>query len=956
VEGQWKGKGGEWEAYKDQLPSDADLKSWYPGRSGLGAVAGDVSGRLDFWDFDDRTAYEAYVDAARGLGSGELIDRIEAGYCDDTAGGGVRWVTRYPETFSRWETDRNGKLVLSNIKLARRPKLPSEKQHEKDTVKTLIEMPAYAILAPTNGKVHPSGKAYTRRAGGFATIVDITMEEREFLMDLARSFDQMPRPKVGAHPPKGDKATTGDRPGDDYNAKAAWKNVLVGWTELFTKGGLTYWCRPGKRGGVSATTGLRTGGSDLLHVFTSSTEFDEGKNYDKFGAYTVLNHHGDFNEAARSLGKAGYGSKRVKDAADRAERTSKGEKETEPRAAIDPEIESTEYRLEKGRIEWRHRTKEKPDGDWVPLTNFSALIVGDILLDDGIEQVRYIEIEASFGKRSRCFKIPSSQFAAMNWPAEHLGASAAVRPGQGAKDRTRYAIQVLSGVLDEARVFTATGWTQIDGAWVFMHGGGALGPLGPLSGIEVDLPVELANFVLPAHGGKDDLAADVRASLAMRNVAPDRVTIPLMGGIARAPLGDPDFGIHISGLTGAQKSQLGALAQQHFGSLMTGSALPCNWSSTANSLEASASSAKDVLLVIDDFVPQGTAVDRARLNGTADRVFRALGNRQGRGRLGADTRQRRVRAPRALIVSTGEETPGGQSLRARLVIVEMHRGDVDLERLTIAQKDAADGAYARAMVGYLKWMAPQIEKLREELRTIKDERRAMLPAGVHARTADAFAQLYAAWVIWLRFCVHAKAAVEEEVAKILGEVWQTLVDLAGEQAVLQRESDPVDRFYALLNGLLLSGKAHIADVDDPSKPAEQSTPPAMGWKFYGERILSDGSKEDIWHSQGPCIGWWALDGIYLEAEVAYAQTQQLGGQGGEGIGIASHTLWRRMNDRKLLLTTDTRGGKLRFKVRKNVGGERTPVLHIAHSMTPYPTKSGPSGQSGPEQDNNDDFQ
>jgi hypothetical protein len=70
----------------------------------------------------------------------------------------------------------------SGEKLARRPKEPHEKKHEKDNVKALIELPSFSILAPTNGKVHPSGRAYTRRSGGFGTITSYTVEERAALI------------------------------------------------------------------------------------------------------------------------------------------------------------------------------------------------------------------------------------------------------------------------------------------------------------------------------------------------------------------------------------------------------------------------------------------------------------------------------------------------------------------------------------------------------------------------------------------------------------------------------------------------------------------------------------------------------------------------------------------------------------------------------------------------------
>jgi putative DNA primase/helicase len=341
-----------WDEYKTRLPTKDETQRWYPGCSGLGLVAGTVSGNVEPWDFDDRATYDAFVMAARACGLGDVIDRIEAGYCDDTAGDGVRWLVRYPEG-ARTEFSKDREI------LARRPKEPHEKKHEKDSTKILIEMTRFSILAPTNGKVHPSGKAYARRSGGFATIASYTVEERNALFDLAKSFDQMPRSKVGAHPPRTGKPTKGERPGD-FNARAIWAEVLVGWKQLYTKGGITYWCRPGKKFGVSATTGVH--GLDLLHVFTSSTEFDPDKNYDKFGAYTVLNHGGDFTSAVKSLGKAGYGRDTVRGAADRAERTSGGEEETTPRADIDPTIERVEYRDTGHRLEWLYRDREHPDG------------------------------------------------------------------------------------------------------------------------------------------------------------------------------------------------------------------------------------------------------------------------------------------------------------------------------------------------------------------------------------------------------------------------------------------------------------------------------------------------------------------------------------------------------------------------------------------------------------------
>jgi hypothetical protein len=68
---------------------------------------------------------------------------------------------------------------------------------------------------------------------------------------------------------------------------------------------MSYWRRPGKSHGISASTNF--GGSDLFYPFTSSTVFEPEKSYSKFGAFAVLEHGGDFRKAAAALAALGYG-------------------------------------------------------------------------------------------------------------------------------------------------------------------------------------------------------------------------------------------------------------------------------------------------------------------------------------------------------------------------------------------------------------------------------------------------------------------------------------------------------------------------------------------------------------------------------------------------------------------------------------------------------------------------
>lgn len=120
------------------------------------------------------------------------------------------------------------------------------------------------------------------------------------------------REVVGARsrPPAG-----GDRPGDQFNARAGWGDILAphGWRVYRATGGATYWTRPGKPAGISASTGFcrAESGRDLLYVFsTSAAPFDAETSYSRFAAYALLNHRGDYPAATRALALTGYGRPR----------------------------------------------------------------------------------------------------------------------------------------------------------------------------------------------------------------------------------------------------------------------------------------------------------------------------------------------------------------------------------------------------------------------------------------------------------------------------------------------------------------------------------------------------------------------------------------------------------------------------------------------------------------------
>ena len=189
-----------------------------------------------------------------------------------------------------------------------------------DARETLIELlgEGHIILVPGgHADAHQTGLPYTMIQGDLAELVELTPAERDTLIEAAKAFNRYtppPKPPRTALDDEDDeeRKPVGDRPGDDFNTRAKWSDILEphGWSLEYSGGDQQYWCRPGKDRGISASTNHM--GSDLLHVWSTNADpFEPDTSYSKFAAYGLLVHGGDFVAAARSLAGQGYGKARI---------------------------------------------------------------------------------------------------------------------------------------------------------------------------------------------------------------------------------------------------------------------------------------------------------------------------------------------------------------------------------------------------------------------------------------------------------------------------------------------------------------------------------------------------------------------------------------------------------------------------------------------------------------------
>ncbi len=126
--------------------------------------------------------------------------------------------------------------------------------------------------------------------------------------------------------------------------------------------------------------------------------------------------------------------------------------------------------------------KKTPDGPvTIPLCNFNTQIIGEEIRDDGAERITVFSIEGTLqdGKLLPKADVPAERYSSMNWITANWGTAPVIYAGQGTKDHLRVAIQLLSGQVPRKTVFGHIGWRNLNGEWFYLHGGGAIGPVGP---------------------------------------------------------------------------------------------------------------------------------------------------------------------------------------------------------------------------------------------------------------------------------------------------------------------------------------------------------------------------------------------------------------------------------------------------------------------------------------------
>ena len=536
----------------------------------------------------------------------------------------------------------------------------------------------------------------------------------------------------------------------------------------------------------------------------------------------------------------------------------------------------------------------------MPLSNFTGRILEDVVVEDGSGAAdRFFVVEAEMNRRRHRFEVSSQAFDGLSWVPKHLGALAVIE-GPRVRHLVTKAIKLESRGLREIYAYGHTGWLEIEGRWVYLHAGGAITGAGtPAFDGRVVLfgKLKRRRFPSPSHAieATEDLREAVRESFALWNLAADEIAIPLMLSAYRAALGEVDYSLHLAGPTGLGKTTLAHLAVSHFGAGL-GSKDQTNFESTAYAVEREAFALKDQLLLLDDYL--GTSEHRRILAFIA----RNAANNSGRGRLSSDGSLRGDKPPRALVITTGEDVPVGESLTARMLVIRVPDGaGLDLSPgapINAAQVAARDGRHALAMAGFIRWLAPRYGDISSTIEQRRNQiGHEVRPLVAHSRTPGIYGDLMIGLEEWMAFAREIGAVDQEEGAALEDRARLAVMAAIQEQAEYLGSANPVERYRDLLREAMASGNAHVR------APGEEPGP-------------------------GVHLGWTLPDGTYLYPDVTLTLAKHMAEAVGDPLPFSGQAMNQLLLERRWLVSTNLEKTRKSTAIRKRVEGQTVTVLHL----------------------------
>lgn len=474
------------------------------------------------------------------------------------------------------------------------------------------------------------------------------------------------------------------------------------------------------------------------------------------------------------------------------------------------------------------------------ISNFLPLPIKKFYVDDGREEEGYLQLKAVLTNKKilPSIKVAYGDIDNAKWisnPKWDLKVRI-LSPKNRNKELLCDATLSMADEIPKETIFEHTGFRKIDGKLVYLHQGGAIGASKSISVDISEISLERYKFTENEY----DLKECIELSLSILDVAKKQITIPLIALTYLSPLRSMfleqniplGFVTWVSGESGSQKSLLSALILSHFGDFERDN-LPGGFKDTVNSIEKKAFTLKDTLFAIDDYYPSKTQTESKKMDAVAESLFGLYGDRQARSRMRQDGQTVKMGfCARGMCIVTGESFPSfAESRTARALIIEMARGDIDLQLLSRIQSEKDKLSYC--MKGYIQYLIDNQDKIQKNCKAKFIEYRNKANQNLaHGRIPEIIASEYIGIELFYEYAKEKGIITDERIKKLKEDAWRILMEVAIKQSSKTEDNRTDNMFFSAVQELLASNKIYLKSYKNYMREPDESLSTFVG--YYDE--------------------------------------------------------------------------------------------------------------------------
>lgn len=380
--------------------------------------------------------------------------------------------------------------------------------------------------------------------------------------------------------------------------------------------------------------------------------------------------------------------------------------------------------------------------------------------------------------------------------------------------KMREVVEAIGRESVEAKtVYAHTGFIEQNGKKVFLYHGGNIGAD---ENDEVETDLTDYNIQQYCFTNKEfEIKEALKTEYSLLELGDLKVIIPMLATTFLSPLFSmlQEEGILINylllvvGKTGTYKSSSAALMLSHFGNFEINK-MPLSFRATYCGIEQVAFSAKDVLLVVDDYKPETMETDQEKI---MENILGLWGDRQNRIKMNSKGGLHQKYSARGLGMVTAERPPKfSQSRLARAMTIYTQEGSINFEKLK--EIHAKKEQLAFTMKHYIKWVITNEENIRKtamELQNMYSLKTEKLK--VHPRIKQNIIVMMIGFTMWLDFLLENKIIDSKKKEQLQDEAYSILQEVGVNQESDVEDEDPAKVFFKTIGQLQIANKVYFVD-------------------------------------------------------------------------------------------------------------------------------------------------